>query len=60
MLALGPIWLDKFVREILQESIAIGLEKAIITGNGVDQPIGMLKDITKSVNPTTGYPDRTR
>jgi len=60
MLTLGPVWLDKFVRAILQESIAIGLEKAIITGNGVDQPIGMLKDITKSVNPTTGYPDRTR
>ncbi len=59
MLALGPIWLDKFVRAILQESIAIGLEKAIITGNGVDQPIGMLKDITKSFNPSTGYPDRT-
>lgn len=59
MLALGPIWLDKFVRAILQESIAIGLEKAIITRTGVDQPIGMLKDIMKSVNPTTGYPDRT-
>ena len=58
MLGLGPVWLDKFVRAILQESIAIGLEKAIIEGTGVDQPIGMLKDITGLFNQTTGYPDR--
>lgn len=59
MLQLGPVWLDKFVRAVLAESIAIGLEKAIITGNGVDQPVGMLKDISQAKNPTSGYPDKS-
>lgn len=59
MLQLGPVWLDRFVRAILAESIAIGLEKAIVDGNGVDSPVGMLKDITQSKNPVTGYPDKT-
>ncbi|MDY5437134.1 phage major capsid protein [Peptostreptococcus porci] len=58
MLALGPVWIDKFVRVLLSESIAIGLEKAIITGTGVDQPVGMLKDITKPFESSTGYPDK--
>ena len=58
MLILGPVWIDKFIRVLLSESIAIGLEKAIIDGNGVDQPIGMLKDPTKPKDPSTGYPDK--
>lgn len=58
MLILGPVWIDKFIRVLLSESIAIGLEKAIIEGNGVDQPIGMLKDPTKPKDPSTGYPDK--
>lgn len=58
ILALGPIWIDKFVRVLLSEAIAIGVEKAIIEGNGVDCPIGMLKDSTKPKDPSTGYPDK--
>ncbi|NFV48095.1 phage major capsid protein [Clostridium botulinum] len=49
MLDLGPQWLDKFVRAMLTESIAIALEEAIINGTGKDQPVGILKDLTKPV-----------
>ena len=45
MLVLAPEWLDKFVREMLMESIALGLEKAAVEGTGVNQPVGMLRDL---------------
>lgn len=49
MLLLGAEWIDKYVRAILSESIAIALELAIVAGTGKDQPIGMLKDLEGSV-----------
>ncbi|PEE14693.1 phage major capsid protein [Bacillus cereus] len=49
MLDLGPIWLDRYVREILAESMAIALEEAIVKGTGKDQPIGMMKDLKAAV-----------
>lgn len=45
MLDLGPQWLDRFVREILAESIAIALEEAIVVGDGNGKPVGMTKDL---------------
>ncbi|WP_242620492.1 phage major capsid protein [Senegalia massiliensis] len=45
MLDLGPQWLDKFVRELLAESMAIALELAIVDGTGNGQPIGMMRDL---------------
>lgn len=45
MLEVGPEWLDRYVRAILREAIAYGLEKAIVTGTGVDEPIGMDRDL---------------
>ncbi len=58
MLDLGPIWLDRYVREILAESMAIALEEAIVKGTGKDQPIGMMKDLKAAV--TNGvYSDKT-
>ena len=58
MLDLGPQWLDKFVRAILSESIAIALELAIIKGDGNGQPIGMMKDLDGAV--VSGvYPDKS-
>lgn len=57
MLDLGPVWLDRFVRAMLSESIAIALEQGIVAGTGKDQPIGMIKDLDGSV--TLGvYPDK--
>ncbi len=58
MLDLGPIWLDRFVRAMLSESIAIALEAGIVGGTGKEQPIGMLKDLEGAV--VNGvYPDKT-
>ncbi len=45
MLALGPEWLDRYVRTILGESIALAIEKAIIAGEGGEEPIGIIKKI---------------
>ncbi|PNP90667.1 phage capsid protein [Listeria newyorkensis] len=45
MLDLGAEWLDLYVRTVLAESMALGLEFGIIAGTGKDQPIGMMKDI---------------
>lgn len=45
MLALGPEWLDRYVRELLSESIALAMEKAIIAGEGVDGPVGIIKKL---------------
>lgn len=45
MLDLGPVWLDRYVRTVLVESLAIALEAAIVAGTGKDQPIGMIKDL---------------
>ncbi len=50
---LGLSWLDLYVRTILKEAIATGLENAIINGNGQKQPVGMKKtiDITNQTVP---------
>lgn len=58
MLDLGPQWLDKFVREILFESMSIALELAIVAGSGKGQPIGMNKDLSAAVDPVTGYAEK--
>lgn len=57
MLDLGPTWLDKFVREILFESLSIALELAIVAGTGKNQPIGMIKDLSGAVLEGV-YPDK--
>lgn len=49
MLELGPEWLDRFVRTVLKESIQIALENAVINGTGENQPIGMIKSLSKAV-----------
>ncbi len=57
MLDLGPEWLDRYVRTILYEAIANGLEDGIINGRGVAEgaanpvnyiyePIGMIRDLS--------------
>lgn len=61
MLDLGPTFLDAYIRACLSEAIMGGLEVGIVGGNGVDQPIGLIKDIHEGVSysSTTGYPDKT-
>lgn len=48
-LDLGPVYLDMFVRRFLLESLAIGLENAIVTGDGKNKPIGMDRNLKGNV-----------
>ena len=57
MLELGPEWLDNFVRQVLYEAYANGLEAGIVAGNGNGQPIGMNRQVGDNVTVTGGvYP----
>lgn len=59
MLELGPEWLDDFVRQVLYEALANGLEYGIVTGNGNDQPIGMDRQVGPNVTVSGGvYPEK--
>jgi hypothetical protein len=60
MLDLGPVFLDGYIRTFLQEALATALEKAIITGSGHNEPIGMDRNIAHgvSVSTATGYPQK--
>lgn len=59
MLDLGPEWLDNYVRQILYEAIANGLEYGIVVGNGKNSPIGMNRQVGDGVTVTDGvYPEK--
>lgn len=62
MLDLGPTFLDGYIRTVLSEAIMAGLEIAIVAGTGVNEPIGLIKDIHEGVSKsdTTGYPDKAK
>lgn len=59
MLDLGPAWLDSYVRQVLYEALANGLEHGIVQGKGKDEPIGMMKQVGENVTVKGGeYPDK--
>lgn len=61
MLDLGSTFLDNYVRTILAEALACGLEDGIINGIGIKgEPIGLIRDISADVevNQSTGYPSK--
>lgn len=60
MLDLGPTFLDNYIRTILKTSLLLGLESGIISGNGVNCPIGLNRDVHTgvSVSSTDGYPKK--
>lgn len=59
-LELGPEWLDRYVREVLYEAFANGLEAGIVDGTGNDMPIGMTRQVGPNVTVTGGvYPRKT-
>ena len=59
MLELGPEWLDSYVRQVLYEALANGLEAAIVNGDGNKKPIGMTRQVGSSVTVTGGaYPKK--
>ena len=60
MLDLGPEWLDRYVRQVLYEALANGMEDGTVNGTGKDMPIGMMKQVGDTVTVTGGvYPDKT-
>lgn len=46
----APMWVDQYIRIILSESVAFGLEKTIISGDGKDQFIGMTMDVSTATD----------
>lgn len=54
MLDLGPTWLDRYVRTILSEALSFGMEKAIISGTGKDEPIGINRIVGKNAVVSSG------
>lgn len=61
MLDLGPTWLDNFVRQVLYEALANGLEAGVISGDGNDKPIGMNRQVGEQVSVTGGvYPEKNK
>lgn len=55
MLALGPQWVDRYVRAVLADSLSAGLETGMVDGNGLKTPIGMTRAFTGALDPSTGY-----
>lgn len=60
MLDLGPAWVDRFVRELLSEFIALSVETAVVDGDGNDKYIGMTRDVSDTASVVGGvYPRKT-
>lgn len=59
MMDLGPQWVDRYVRTILANSIAIAMETAIVSGDGKNKPIGMTRNIGADAAVVSGaYPEK--
>lgn len=59
MLDLGPAWIDRYVRAILVDALAVALETAIVSGTGKSEPIGMNRSVADDVTVTGGvYPQK--
>ena len=60
MLDLGPTFLDGYIRRCLREAMACGLEKAIVSGDGSNCPVGLDRDVHEGVSVSSGkYPQKT-
>lgn len=59
LLQYGPEWVELFVRTQIVETFAVALEKAYLIGTGLDQPIGLIKDLDQAFVPESGYKDKT-
>lgn len=55
----GAAWIESFVRTQIEEAFAVALELAFLTGDGVDKPIGLNREVKKGVAITDGkYPEK--
>lgn len=60
MLDLGPEWLDNYIRQILAEAMANGMEAGFVSGDGNNKPIGMDRQTGDGVSVTGGiHPQKT-
>ena len=59
MLDLGPRWVAAYATTLLKEAVWLGLEYAIVAGNGKKMPIGMMANYKAPFDASTGYPERT-
>lgn len=58
-LELGPDWIDPYIRQILADFIAVGLENGMVNGTGAKMPIGMTRDVSEGVSVVEGvYPEK--
>lgn len=57
---MGLTFLDTYAREILTETIQLGLEEGAVSGNGVKCPIGMTRKIEEGTphDDVNGYPEK--
>lgn len=61
MLDLGPEWLDRYVRQVLYEALANGMEAGSLVGDGNDKPIGMNRQVGDGVSVSGGvYPEKAK
>ena len=60
MLDLGPSWLDRYVREVLYEALANGLESGLVDGDGKTAPIGMTRTCDESKTSGGVYPRKAK
>lgn len=62
MLDLGPVFLDAYIRRCLLEALSVGLEDGIVNGNGLNAPVGLIRDIHEGVSfsTATGYPEKEK
>lgn len=61
MLDLGPVFIDSYIRTVLKDALLCGLEKAIVCGDGNNQPIGLNRDIHEGVSVSGGaYPEKAK
>lgn len=61
-LELGPTFLDGYIRTVLAEAMACGMEAGVCTGKGIDgEPVGLDRDIHDgvTVSTTDGYPRKS-
>lgn len=50
LIDMGPTFLDGYIRAILKDAIACGLEEAIVNGDGNGKPVGLMKKLTGAVD----------
>lgn len=50
MLELGPVWVERYVRELIVEVLSVGLERGFVAGTGVNQPVGLIKNVDPDTN----------